>query len=339
MSSSGPTIFSSLPFTDEDWTLLRAVAPEAVVRQTLTHDAAVAAGQMADAEIAAIYPEMDIDPAAVPKLRWIITASAGVDAMIGKPMWKSGVQVVNASGIHAHSIAELVFGMLLALRHRLPFFLRRQEEYVWSQQEKQARSAGELVGLTMGVIGYGSIGREVGRLAKAFRMRLIATSIDAGQRRDTGFVLPTAGDCEGALADVLAGPEFQGQLVAQSDIVVVAVPSSPATRHLIGEAELRAMKRSALLVNIARGAVVDEQALIRALREGWIAGAGLDVFEQEPLPAESPLWDFDNVIVTPHIAGDSPSYWRRLMMLMAENVQRERAGQPLLNVVDKERAF
>jgi phosphoglycerate dehydrogenase-like enzyme len=315
------------------------VAPGVVVHQTQSRDPAVFAPLLRDAEIACIYTEVEVDPSAAPKLRWVITASAGVDALLGTRLWRSDVKVVNASGIHAHSIAELVFAMVLSLRHRLPFFLRRQREHVWSQQEAQARSAGELVGLTLGMLGYGSIGREVGRLAKAFGMRLLATTIDPAKRRDTGFTLPTAGDAEGVLPDVLGGPEFQGQLLAESDIVVVAVPSCPETRHLIGEAELRSMKLTALLVNIARGAVVDEQALIRALRESWIAGAGLDVFTHEPLPADSPLWDLENVIVTPHIAGDSPNYWKRLMMLLAENVRREMAGQPLLNVVDKGCAF
>ena len=339
MASTGPTIFSALPFSDADWAYLKRVSPGAITLQVATHDSAVAEQHLRDAEIAAIYPEMDLDPAAAPNLRWVVTASAGVDALLGTRLWQSEVKVVNASGIHAHSIAELVFAMVLSLRHRLPFFLGRQREHVWSQQEPQARSGGELVGLTLGILGYGSIGREVGRLAKAFGMRLLATTIDPAQRRDTGFTLPTAGDAEGVLPDVLGGPEYQRQLLAESDVVVVAVPSSPATRSLIAEAELRAMKPAALLVNVARGAVVDEQALVRALREGWIAGAGLDVFTHEPLAAENPLWDFENVIATPHIAGDSPNYWKRLMMLLAENVRRDTAGLPLLNVVDKRRGY
>ncbi|MGQ9555219.1 MAG: D-2-hydroxyacid dehydrogenase [Anaerolineae bacterium] len=339
MPSTGPTIFSSLPFTDEMWDYLKSVAPDAAIKQVVSNDPEAVAANVDDAEIACIHPTQDFDPALAPRLRWVLTASAGVDALVGKRLWRSHVKIVNASGIHAHSIAELVFAMILALRHRLPFFLRRQQEHVWSQAEPQARSAGELVGLTLGVLGYGSIGREVGRIGKAFGMRLLATTIDKSQRQDSGFALHTAGDREGTLPDVLEGPGFQKQLLSQSDVVVVAVPSSPKTRHLVGEDDLRAMKRTAILVNIARGAVVDEVALIRALQEGWIAAAGLDVFETEPLPADSPLWDMDNVIITPHIAGDSPDYYKRLMMLLAENIRREQAGEPLLNVVDKELAF
>lgn len=337
--SRGPVIFASVPFTADDWQVLRQVAPNADVRQDVSVGNSLDGVDLSDVEIACIHPTQAIDPAKAPRLRWIQTASAGVDALIGGPLWRSSVRVINASGIHAHSITELVYAMVLSLRHRLPFFAQRQREHVWSQPERQARSAGELVGLTMGILGYGSIGREIGRLAKAFGMRLIATTIDPRHPRDTGFCLPTAGDREGVLPDVLGGPEFQDELLRQSDVVVVAVPSSPATRHLIGEAQLRALKPDAVLINIARGAVVDEAALAQALRERWFMGAGIDVFEVEPLPASSPLWDLDNAILTPHIAGDSPNYWRRLMLLLAENVRREIAGEPLLNVVDKGVAF
>ncbi|MHB0878485.1 MAG: D-2-hydroxyacid dehydrogenase [Anaerolineae bacterium] len=337
--SRGPVVFSSVPFTDEDWQVLLAVAPSADIRQVPQPLATLDGIDLSEVEIACIHATQAIDPAVAPRLRWIQTASAGVDPLIGGPLWQSGVRIINASGIHAHSITELVFAMVLSLRHRLPFFAKRQRDHVWSQPERQARSAGELMGLTMGILGYGSIGREVARLAKAFGMKVVATTIDPGQRQDAGFCLPTAGDREGALPDVLAGPDFQAELLRQSDVVVVAVPSCAETRHLIAEPQLRAMKPDALLVNIARGAVVDETALARALREGWIAGAGVDVFEVEPLPADSPLWDLENAIVTPHIAGDSPNYWKRLMLLLAENVRRDIAGEPLLNVVDKRVAF
>lgn len=337
--SHSPVVFATVPFTATDWGVLLQVAPNAVIRQDTSPRRSLADVDLSDVEIACIHPTQALDPAAAPRLRWVQTASAGVDALIGGPLWNSSVVITNASGIHAHSIAELVFAMVLSLRHRLPFFARRQSEHAWSQSDAGARSAGELVGLTMGVLGYGSIGREVGRLAKAFGMRLLATTIDPKQPQDTGFCLPTAGDRDGLLPDVLGGPEYQAEVMRESDVVVVAVPSSPATRHLVGEAALRSMKRDAILVNIARGAVVDEEALARALSEGWIAGAGLDVFETEPLPADSPLWDLENAILTPHIAGDSPNYWKRLMLLLAENVRRELAGEPLLNVVDKRVAF
>jgi len=339
MTQVGPTIFSAVEFTERMWDRVRSVAPNARIHQVPSDKAEVVAENVGEAEIACIHAVQDFDPALAPNLRWILTASAGVDRLIGGKLWQSDVQVVNASGIHAHSIAELVFGMVIALRHRLPHLRECQRQHVWAQQDDKARKAGELVGLTLGIIGYGSIGREVGRLGKAYRMRLLATKRDPSRRRDSGFSLPTAGDPDGVLPDILAGPEFQRQLMAESDVVVVAAPSSPATRHLVGEDDLRAMKRDAILVNIARGALVDEEALIRALREGWIAGAGLDVFETEPLPGNSPLYDMDNVILTPHVAGWSPLYWDRLMILLAENVRRELAGEPLLNVVDKERGY
>ena len=332
-------VFASVPFSEEEWQQLRAVAPDVRIRQAVGEGASVVEDHIADAEVAVIYGHQDFDPVKAPNLRWVLTASAGVDALIGGQLWNSPVQIVNASGIHAYSIAELVFAMILALRHRLPYLLRAQQEHRWAQREPQAQPAGELHGLTMGVIGYGSIGREVGRLAKAFGMRLLATTIDPKLRADTGFRLPGAGDPEGVLPDMLGGPDFQHELLRQSDIVVVCVPSAPHTRHLLAADELASMKQGALLINVARGAVVDEEALVQALRNGHLGGAGLDVFAQEPLPQESPLWDMENVIITPHIAGASPLYWRRLMMLLVENVRRYLAGQPLLNVVDKRVAF
>jgi len=339
MSDTGPSIYSSVDFSPDLWAAVREVAPAAKINQVPVADGREIEQHIGDAEIAVIHGDQDFDPAKAPRLRWLLTASAGVDKLVGGKLWRSPVTICNASGIHAHSMAELVFAMILSLRHRLPFFARRQKQHVWSQGEPEAQSAGELVGLTMGILGYGSVGREVGRLARAFGMRLIATTIDPGRPEDTGFRLPTAGDEKGALPDVLRGPDFQRQLMAESDVVVVALPSAPSTRRAIGEADLRAMKSSAIFINVARGAVVDEQALIRVLQEKRIAGAGLDVFEVEPLPGDSPLWDMDNVIITPHIAGGSPGYWQRLMALLAENIRRERSGAPLLNVVDKQLAF
>lgn len=336
MIKTGPIVFSAIQFSEESLESFRQAVPGAVIRQVQTSDPAVVAENISDAEIAVIYGNVDFDPSVAPNLRWVLTASAGVDALIGKKIWQSPVIITNASGIHAHSINELVWAMVLSLRHRLLFLRECQKKHVWGQPDPRSASAGELIGLTLGILGYGSIGREVGRLGKAFGMRLIATTLE---KQDSGFTLSTAGDSQGLLPDVLAGPEFQRQLFSESDIIVCAVPSAPTTRCMVTEEDFKAMKQSALFVNIARGSVVDEQALIRALKEGWIAGAGLDVFEKEPLPADSPLWDMENVIITPHIAGGSPDYWKRLMTLLTENVQREQRGQTLLNVIDKSRFF
>jgi phosphoglycerate dehydrogenase-like enzyme len=174
----------------------------------------------------------------------------------------------------------------------------------------------------------GAIGSRVAELAHAFGMRVLAIrrSVDA---RQPG---------EGAVSELLPPSEL-GHLLEQSDYVVLAVPLTPESTKMIGEAELRAMKPSGVLINIARGSVIDEPVLIRALKERWIAGAALDVFEREPLPSESELWGLDNVLLTPHISGGTPRYMERAVELFCENLRRYLAGEPLRNVVDVARGY
>ena len=187
-------------------------------------------------------------------------------------------------------------------------------------------------------MGYGSIGREVGRLGRAFGMRVFALRRTVG-RPDQGYAVSRTGDPEGSIPERFYPAAALHHMLAECDYVVVAVPLTPATTHLIGETELRAMKPTAYLVNIARGSIVDEAALVRALDEGWIAGAGLDVFEQEPLPSDSPLWEMENALISPHVAGFTPRYDERATVLFAQNLARYLAGQPLLNLVDKSRGY
>ncbi len=339
MSGAGPTIFSSVAFTQDHWNRLREVAPDAVVRELPTTDDPRLEEMVADAEIAFIEGYHHVDPAEAPHLRWVQTASAGVDALLGTPLWSSDIPIANASGIQVRSMAEWAFSCILSLQHRLPYLRERQKEHVWASRDPLGHSLGDLADLTLGVIGYGSIGREVGRLGKAFGMRLLATMIGPENPRDTGYIMPGAGDPEGVLPDVLGGPEYQQELLAQSDVVVLTIPSTPSTRRLIGEDQFRAMKESALFVNMSRGTVVDEAALIEALRQEEIGAAALDVTEIEPLPGDSPLWDMENVLVCPHVAWYSPAYYDRLMDLFRENVRRDLAGLPLVNVVHRKQAF
>ena len=180
---------------------------------------------------------------------------------------------------------------------------------------------------TIGIIGLGRIGRRVAHLASAFGMRVLATSRSA-----------RSGDVDPAVHQLYPLQQLH-ELLQQCDYVVLAVPLTSETESLIGEAELRAMRPHAYLVNIARGRIIDEQALVRALREGWIGGAGLDVAAEEPLPADSPLYSMPNVILTPHISGVSVHYEQRLAALFADNLQRYRSGQALLNLYDSARGY
>ncbi|MDO8615923.1 MAG: D-2-hydroxyacid dehydrogenase [Dehalococcoidia bacterium] len=262
-----------------------------------------------------------------PKLRWLQLTSAGVDRLLDAPVVRSRVTVTTASGIHAVPISEYVLGAMLAFAKGFPRALKAQAEGTWRPFWPE-----ELEGKTVGIAGMGAIGRRVAQLSRALGLRVLAMRRSA-ERRLVG------GETGDPCVDELLPPSELPYLLAESDYVVVAAPLTPETRGMFGEAELRAMKPTAVIINIARGALIDEGALARALKERWIAGAALDVFEREPLPAESALWALDNVLLTPHISGGTPRYMERAVDLFCDNLRRYLDGRPLLNVVDPERGY
>lgn len=258
-----------------------------------------------------------------PKLRWLQLTSAGADRLMEAPIVRSSpVKVTTASGIHAAPISEYVIGAMIAFAKGFPGALRAQAEGRWNPYMPE-----ELEGKTVGILGAGAIGSRVADLARALGMRVVAVRRSAGASQKG----------EGGMEHL--PPSELPYLLGESDYVVVAVPLTPDTRMMIGEAELRQMKPTAVLINIARGAVIDERALTRGLKEGWIAGAALDVFEQEPLPPESELWKLPNVLLTPHISGGTPRYMERAVGLFCDNLRRYLDGQPLRNVVDPGRGY
>jgi phosphoglycerate dehydrogenase-like enzyme len=243
-------------------------------------------------------------------------------------MLESDVIFTNSAGTHGVPVAEHAVAMMFYFARALDqVAASRRAGRLWDR-ERVARvpgPIGELVDSVVGIIGFGGIGREIGRRAKGLGMRVWAVD------RDTGS----------ASHDVerLVVPEDLETVLAGSDYVVISVPHTAETDGLIGAAELAAMKSSAVLINVARGRIVDEEALIEALRAGSIRGAGLDVYREEPLPEDSPLWELDNVCLTPHLAGVSPRFWERETELILENTRRYLAGAPLLNVVDKRAGY
>ncbi|MHB8683513.1 MAG: D-2-hydroxyacid dehydrogenase [Dehalococcoidia bacterium] len=257
-----------------------------------------------------------------PHLKWVQLTSAGADRLLNSGMIEGGITVTTVSGLHATPIGEYVLCIMLMFAKNAPGFLRAQGRHEWLRYMPH-----ELRGATVGIVGMGHIGEEVARLAKTFGCRVIATRRSVKQPASDG------------VADELLPPSALHHLLAQSDYVVLAVPLTAETRGLIGEAELRTMKPQAVLVNIARGPIVDEPALVAALREQRIAGAALDVFEKEPLPPDSPLWDMDNVIVSPHISGGTEIYNERAVEIFADNLRRYLRGEPLRNVVDPARGY
>jgi phosphoglycerate dehydrogenase-like enzyme len=197
----------------------------------------------------------------------------------------------------------------------------------------------EIRGRTLGIIGYGSIGRETARLAAAFGMKVFALKRNPADRFDPGWSPAGLGDPDGQIPARFFGPEDREAILGESDYVSVTLPLTDHTRKFIGEREFAAMKPGAYLVNIGRGEVIDERAMAAALAAAKIGGAGLDVFEHEPLESSSPLWDLENVILTPHISGANRGYMDKACELFAENLKRFAANRPLLNVVDPNQGY
>jgi phosphoglycerate dehydrogenase-like enzyme len=270
--------------------------------------------------------------ARAPRLAWVHSASAGVERALTPTARERGVVITNARGVFSRPIAEYVLMMILAISRRLPQLLELQRERTWQPLE-----GSELRDLTIGIVGLGSIGRAVAALASAFGCRVVAV-----RRRGEAGGPARGGDVDG-LRDVepdeLLGPEGLPALLAQSDFVVLAAPLTPETEGMIDDAALAAMKRGSWLVNIARGRLIDERALLRALREGRIGGAVLDTFAEEPLPPDSPFYDLPNVIVTPHTSWSSSRVLDRSVELFCDNLRRFAAGEPLLNVVDPDAGY
>ena len=257
-----------------------------------------------------------------PKLKWFQTMSAGVDRFASTDIWQSPVVLTGVSGIHATPIGEYVLGMMLMIAKKAPLYFQMKQEREWKRF-----MPGTLRGKTVGVVGLGNIGREVARLCKAFGMRVVAT------RRST------TKETRGRYVDKLLPAEQLKQLLSESDFAVISTPLTQETRGIIGEEELRAMKSTGYIINIGRGGLIDEEALIQALKEKRIAGAGLDVTAKEPLPADSPLWDMDNVILSPHVSGAMENYVGQATEIFCKNLKRYLDGKRLLNVIDKKKGY
>jgi phosphoglycerate dehydrogenase-like enzyme len=254
----------------------------------------------------------------MPNLRWGQQTGAGANWLLDMPeVVESDLIITNASGVHAIPIAEHILALMFAFCRNIHFNIRSQTAAKWDRRGPIS----ELDGSTIGLIGVGKIGEKTAEKSKALNMKVL------GLRRNPERSSP--------YVDRMYGPGELNEVLSQSDWVVITAAMTEETQGLIGEVELKAMKNSAVIINIARGPMIQEKALVKALEEGWIAGAGLDVFEQEPLPEDSPLWTMDNVIITPHFAGATPFYIERLIDIFVANLRRYQAGEGLVNVVDK----
>ena len=276
-----------------------------------------------------------------PRLRWIHMFSAGVDHVLRSDLaTKVGIVLTNSSGTTAPWIAEYVIGAMLQHCRGFNLSMRAQIENRWSHQEVRA-VCHSLRGKTLGIIGYGSIGRATARLAQTFGMEVLALKRNSSIHHDPGWSLPGMGDPDGAIPSGWFSPGQRIELVRVSDYILLAPPLTAETHHFLGAKEFTVAKPNAYLINVARGEIIDQTALIEALREGQLAGSCLDVTSPEPLTSDSPLWHTPNVTLTFHTSAARPtaSFYDLACELFAENLRRFVSGRELFNVIDPIRGY
>jgi phosphoglycerate dehydrogenase-like enzyme len=326
------------PVDSERLRLLREAAAPASVLNALDESEAVREAGNADALLGKITPAILANAG---QLRWVQSFTASLEHYIFPALAEHPSALTNMRGLFSDVIADQVLGYVICFARNLHIYIRNQLERKWEpvggESARVSFAAGpgvvnpidlahlHLSDQTLGVVGFGAIGSEIARRAKAFGMRVVA--IDAKRADGSPEV------------EWIRQPDRLGDLLAESDFVVIAAPHTPATAKMFGREQFRRMKPTAYLINIGRGAIVDLAALTDSLRNGEIAGVALDVFETEPLPADHSLWDFTNVILTPHVAGYSPRIAQRHLGVLLKNVRRFVAGQPLMNLVDKQKWF
>lgn len=337
MSDQPIHILLTKPFSDEWIGELKSVSPRLVISSYVTDDARDIPDDLwQQTEILytwSAFPELE----KVPNLRWVQLDTSGADKALASPLKGSDVPITTITGVAPSNMAEHALMMMLAFGHRLPLMLALQANRDWTDLDFRWKNftPQELRHATVAIVGYGSIGREVGRLAHAFGMHVIAVT---SPRKNIDlppltYQIADLIDAPGCEPDEIVTSDDLLSVLPRCDFVVLVVPYTAKTHHLFDSRAFTAMKESAYLINIARGGVVDEDALITAITEKQIAGAALDVFAQEPLPPESPLWALDNVIISPHVAGFTSRYYECILDLFSQNIRRYISGEPLLNQV------
>jgi phosphoglycerate dehydrogenase-like enzyme len=300
--------------------------------------------------------------AQAPNLKFIQGMSAGLEHLLSAPFFsqvlqeadatttsKTGAEpliMCSASGIHSTKIAEYILMQTLSMYTRLPFLLEHAKDQRWNRTAYvppgALSGAAELRGKTMGIIGYGCIGRETARLARAFGMEIVVATSSGKQAPGPGFVIEGTGDEEGLLPRAwysTSDPEALKKFMEEVDVLMLSCPLTQVTRHIVSAESIRYLKSTAIVINIARGGLIDHEALIKALEEERIGAACLDVTDPEPLPDKHPLWTAKNCFVTPHIAGATEYYARRCVELLDVNMQRWKAGQKVLNPVSLSKGY
>ncbi len=333
---------STLHFDDEWLNRLRSLSPRLRVEQI-----PAAAPEDVPDEVwrtvqvlhtSAVFPE----PGRAPDLRWLQLDTSGVDHLRDQPIWATDIPITTIGGVSPVPLAEYVMFAILGVAHRLPAMLDVRDRRDWPDAALRWDRflPASLIGATVGIVGYGRIGREIGRLARTFGMNVVGLTRSgrgrtaAERAREQDFGRSHTED-----ATEILGPDRIKELAARADYLVVVVPLTDQTRNLVDAQVLAVGKPGQALINVARGGIVDERALVEQLRGGRLSAAVLDVFDDEPLPADSPWWTEPNVFLTPHVSGLAPLYARQVGQLVADNLSRYLAGEPLLNLVDRNRGY
>ncbi|MEX2143672.1 MAG: D-2-hydroxyacid dehydrogenase [Anaerolineales bacterium] len=333
-------ILITVPFKPEQINELESLASDYRVRvQNFGQGQAIPDGLWAHTEI--LYAQQALpEPQQAPNLRWVQFHFAGVEGHLTAPILRqANLQATTLSGANAPQVAEHALALVLALGHHLPGMLADQGRNEWSTERLDRYQPTELIGSTVGIIGYGSIGQRLARLMQSFEVTILASKRDLLNPVKEDFQVDGQGDPNAELVRRLYPGQALRSMLKECDVVVVTVPLTDETRGMLGASQLAAMNPGAFLIDVSRGGVVDHDALTAALKNGHLAGAGLDVFPEEPLPADSPLWAMPNVIISPHVAGLSPHYMERAFSLFKENLRRYVSGEELLNQLDLERGY
>ncbi len=334
---------STLSFPDDWLDAVRAVSADVAVEQ-------IPADKPSDVpdetwayvdvlHTSAVLPK----PTTAPRLRWVQLDTSGVDHLRDHAMWTAPVEITTIGGVSAVPLAEYAMFAVLGMAHRLPAMLEARARREWPApvQRWQRFLPAPLDGATIVVLGYGRIGREIGRLARAHGMTVVGvtrTGAPYSPADRDRFAHFGRGAADRDPAEVVPVDQLR-EVLPRADFLTVVTPLTERTRGLVGAAELAALKPGAVLINVARGGVVDETALRAQLDAGNLAGAVLDVFDDEPLPPDSPWWDHPLVLPTPHVAGLAPAYSEQVQQIVVENLRRFLAGEPLLNRVDRARGY
>jgi phosphoglycerate dehydrogenase-like enzyme len=321
VAATAASVVGPARYTDAEIAQITSAAKD--VKLTLPKNADELTKALPEADV--VFGSLNAEWLAKAKsLRWFQATEAGMERILFPELIKSDIVVTNMARMFAPAISETAIGLLLALTRGLnKYYFPQFQKHMFNSERSHLV---EVEGMTMGIVGMGGIGQATATHAHyGFNMKILAT--DAKPMAKPVFV------------DTLREPGWLMEMVPQVDILVSAAPSTRETESLFNEKVFRAMKKTAYFLNLSRGALVDEDALVRALKEGWIAGAGLDPTRQEPLPATHPFWDCPNLILTCHSAGFSPQRQIRFIGLLAENVRRYANGLPLMNVVDKQRGY